>query len=394
MVAATRTINPLHFEDLEPHRFEDLVRQLIYDFRNWSSIEAVGRSGSDEGVDIRATEKIVTTETTSSEDDGAEFEKEQASAERIWIIQCKRERSIGPTKVARIASDYLSRLEKAPYGYMLIASCNFSKKARDAFRTATGFFGIEEYLLWGKAEVEDQLFLPKNDHLLFAYFGISLQVRRRSIKTELRSKLALKRKLVKELGDIRQTLHKMVLIRDPRDETYPHIDEKISSLAELRWRYWQVYGFQPLDHIAFVTKSCFAYADWNKQRWDAVLEMDDSWPHHPSLTGTPEEEENHSKNRNKYCRFWSEAIPKENQAWYKELRLIPFERILAVDEIGDAYHEPPHLLVEYREGGRPFEDRVIQIIESASSYDRRREVVGEGSRTEYFPEEIPELPEK
>jgi hypothetical protein len=33
--------------------------------------------------------------------------------------------------------------------------------------------------------------------------------------------------------------------------------------------------------------------------------------------------------------------------------LIPFEQILAVDEIGDAYNEPPHLLVVYREGNQP-----------------------------------------
>ena len=28
----TRTLGPLHYEDLEPHRFEDLVRSLLYDF--------------------------------------------------------------------------------------------------------------------------------------------------------------------------------------------------------------------------------------------------------------------------------------------------------------------------------------------------------------------------
>jgi hypothetical protein len=37
---------PLHFEDLEPHRFEDLVRRLIYDFRPWRQLEATGRSGA------------------------------------------------------------------------------------------------------------------------------------------------------------------------------------------------------------------------------------------------------------------------------------------------------------------------------------------------------------
>lgn len=30
----------IHFEDLDPHRFEDLVRELIYDFRDWQTIEA------------------------------------------------------------------------------------------------------------------------------------------------------------------------------------------------------------------------------------------------------------------------------------------------------------------------------------------------------------------
>lgn len=43
----TRTLNPLPFQDLEPHRFEDLVRQLAYDLRRWKSLEATGRGGSD-----------------------------------------------------------------------------------------------------------------------------------------------------------------------------------------------------------------------------------------------------------------------------------------------------------------------------------------------------------
>ena len=43
----TRATGPLHFEDLDPHRFEDLVRRLIYDFRPWRLLEATGRSGTD-----------------------------------------------------------------------------------------------------------------------------------------------------------------------------------------------------------------------------------------------------------------------------------------------------------------------------------------------------------
>ena len=38
----TRTLGPLHFEDLEPHRFEDLVRQLIYDIKPWRHSAMMG----------------------------------------------------------------------------------------------------------------------------------------------------------------------------------------------------------------------------------------------------------------------------------------------------------------------------------------------------------------
>ena len=53
----TRTLGPIHFEDLDPRRFEDLVRELAYDFRDWQSIEATGRGGNDDGFDIRAYER-------------------------------------------------------------------------------------------------------------------------------------------------------------------------------------------------------------------------------------------------------------------------------------------------------------------------------------------------
>ena len=51
----TRTFGPIHFEDLDPHRFEDLIRELIYDFRDWQSIEATGRTGNNAGFDILFT---------------------------------------------------------------------------------------------------------------------------------------------------------------------------------------------------------------------------------------------------------------------------------------------------------------------------------------------------
>src|SRR5947209_1674250 len=68
----TRTFGPIHFEDLDPHRFEDLVRELIYDFRDWQSIEATGRSGGDAGFDIRGFEKVQALTRTEDEEEPGE----------------------------------------------------------------------------------------------------------------------------------------------------------------------------------------------------------------------------------------------------------------------------------------------------------------------------------
>ena len=85
-VKATKTLNPLHFEDLEPHRFEDLVRRLLYRFRDWRDIEATGRAGSDEGFDIRAWEKIESITNVSEEGE----EGVHRSEGNLWQIQGKR----------------------------------------------------------------------------------------------------------------------------------------------------------------------------------------------------------------------------------------------------------------------------------------------------------------
>ena len=88
----TRTLNPLPFSDLEPHRFEDLIRQLAYELRRWKSLEATGRAGSDNRIDIRGIE-IVPVDQDPDEDDE---NTEAAFVERLWIFQCKREKSLPP----------------------------------------------------------------------------------------------------------------------------------------------------------------------------------------------------------------------------------------------------------------------------------------------------------
>lgn len=189
MPSTTRTLGPLHFEDLEPHRFEDLVRQLVYDFRDWHSLEALGRKGRDEGIDIRGTERV----KRRSIEDVNEEDKSDNWEYREWRIQCKREQEIGPSKLEDITDKLLKSHDRSCHGIIVSAPCDFSKQSRDVFRTILAKAGIEEFFLWGKAELEDLLFLPSNDHLLWAYFGISLRIRRKSLQSKVRSRLATKR---------------------------------------------------------------------------------------------------------------------------------------------------------------------------------------------------------
>jgi hypothetical protein len=129
----TRTLNPLPFHDLEPRRFEDLVRQLVYDFRPWLRLEATGRAGSDDGYDVRGIEPGDTpSEVTDAEDDeAADGEAAHVGNERTWLIQCKREKEIGPTKLQNYLDGIDADERRKLYAIIFVACCDFSKTSRD-----------------------------------------------------------------------------------------------------------------------------------------------------------------------------------------------------------------------------------------------------------------------
>ena len=61
-----------------------------------------------------------------------------------------------------------------PYGYILAAAANFSKQSYEAFRAKLIEKGVMGFYLRRKAALEGMLHLPKNDRILFTFFGISL----------------------------------------------------------------------------------------------------------------------------------------------------------------------------------------------------------------------------
>ncbi|WP_177183287.1 restriction endonuclease [Deinococcus reticulitermitis] len=345
MARASRTLNPLHFEDLEPHRFEDLVRQLAYDYRVWSSIEATGRGGADDGIDIRAFESSVVPEVLDEEED--EAPPGLPTPGRLWILQCKREKRITPKQVERYVQESITG-EQVPYGFILAAACDFSKKSYDAFRAALIGTGVQEFHLWGKAELEDMLFQPKNDPLLFAYFGISLQTRKRSRQSELRAVLAWRKRVGRILGNPTDILQKEILFRDATDEAYPLTEEVADFEQNPRWAIYRVRYFNARNALILEIRSHLAFHDTETGEWDMLPDPVPSDLDNQLWGKESEYSDLHWRRQH----AWQRTVPEKHRAELVVLNRISLERVLAVDEVGDLAHPLPIFYVEPLPSGR------------------------------------------
>ncbi|RYG99953.1 MAG: hypothetical protein EON58_01950 [Alphaproteobacteria bacterium] len=380
---ATRNFHPLPFEHLEPKRFEDLVRQLAYDLRPWKALEAIGRQGGDEGNDIRGTERVANEDINEADDE--ENEVSRSGEERTWLIQCKRESAIGPTRARKIVSESFPEFAEIPFGYVLAASTDLSLKARAALREELVVRGVQEFLVWGAAELEDMLYQPKNDHLLFAYFGISIQIRARSKRTELRSAMTLKRQLVKAVGDIQSTSPKAVLLRDVNEPMYPLANE-IPDFAERRpWAYYEFQGHEPVGHLLFRLRRYFAYYDRETGEWDMCELVNDARSNLRQIAFYEDETEDWNL-RSRIRKFWS-RLPVQKKAWGEIHRTVPYDHVLLVDEIGDMYHEGPHLLVDYDSANGPFASGYYLSLRTDAGWDRDLIVPDDEKRINFFPKD-------
>jgi len=406
MKPTSRTVNPLHFEDLEPHRFEDLIRQLAHGFRTWRTLEATGRLGGDEGVDIRGVEVVSSgAELRDGRDDGErEGETEEVDyvpgpvvETREWRFQCKRYKEIGPTAIRAIVKETVPSAEGAPYGLVIAAACDVSAQTLAAFREEQINLGITEGHLWSKAHLEDLLFRPENDHLLFAYFGISLVTRRRSRVREIQTNLATKRKIRRAVGvdELSHIRIKNVLIRNIEDLHYP-FESKIEAFDSENFPDWhtgELYGF----YHAGVMVRTFVHRGWVKSDgvWDVSEQLRQRCGEqimHYSLRQTRSEQEVEAKLRRAEAedRLYSN-VPDAEKSKIIISRCLPFSSILEVDPWGAPPFAGPHLFCQFdgNEWG-PYQPECGQAIVTDNLGPRR---LDPRKRMPLFdPFENPEMP--
>lgn len=249
---------------------------------------------------------------------------------------------------------------------------------------------MKEFYLWGKADLEDMLFQPKNDHLLYAYFGISLQIQRRSEKLKLRSILAAKRKAIKHLGDVTSMSFKDVLIRDVMDDAYPYSGNIPDFKKRPRWKKYYFIGHDH-DGILLLVRKYFAYRDvefgpdgGKVKAWDFTDRTNQS-PNDPWHEDAASDEKHH-----RVYKFW-ETLDERNKAFFEVIGKIKYENIVEIDSEGDIYAKCPHVYVRANPNSffEPyFQQKLVATNRWAAEVYLPRDA--ERVRIKIFPDEFPE----
>lgn len=151
MNTPTKTTNKLHFEDLDPHRFEDLGAELLYRKQDWKRFNNWGRSGSDDGIDIFC-------------EDGNGVK---------WYCQCKRYTDISTAEIKAAVDKIVSKNENTKDGIiLLVVACTASKKSIVEFEEYSKSKGFKDAFIWFASTLEFMLF-KDHDDLLSKYFSIT-----------------------------------------------------------------------------------------------------------------------------------------------------------------------------------------------------------------------------
>lgn len=183
----TKTTNRLHFSDLDPLRFEDICFMLVNAKCKGIKLEHTGRTGNDSGIDIKGNIKL-----PSGKSD-------------VWIIQCKRQKSISGSELKAIV-DLVEASGVLHHKLLIIVSCDVSKRNREILEVHCQLTGIAIPEIWTATNLETYLYeYPK---ILKLAFGIDKEKETKKNIQRLNRGLKMKERLLKAIID-----HKF--IKDP-----------------------------------------------------------------------------------------------------------------------------------------------------------------------------------
>lgn len=330
----TLSIAKLHFDDLDPLRFEDLSLAMVYRLRRWSKIHHYGRKGNDDGIDIFAEEEL------------------ESGAIRTWFIQCKRYKSITKRELKNIIDEVIVKNPIIPDVFLLVIACDITKKTIEYFIEYANEKGIKSPQIWAASIIETKLYTENHD-LLFAFFGVNLNAtknnRIETIKRNIKMKHRMRGDFIKNQIDpsvtIRSPYKKFAyteaIIHSVDDYTYPKVDDKTMGISG--WFRVELYNFyfNGLEVIISIEKAIIDGEGY----WDIVHYDDES------------------------------SLDKYQSSKVYVVGRIPFENIVEYDLSGDDFYNCPHIYCDFNNNGMPYEDivyyTVSQETDSGFTYPHR-----------------------
>lgn len=287
---------------------------IVYRFQRWAEIRHYGRSGSDDGIDIFASDLL------------------ENGKRRTWAIQCKRYLDISLSEIKKAIDKVVGKNEVQPDMFLLITSSNLRKEkiektveyaVGEGFQTATVITG---------SVLEAELYSRHHD-LLFAYFGINLTQKQNGKVSAIRRRIDLKQRIQRELrarfdptkvtraGD--NIKYNNFLIRSIDDSSYPEVDQQRIGISG-----W--FKVEPFDFyhngIAVILSIANVIHD-ESGHWD--LE--------------------------KYSKVGIDnSSPQKTKCFV--VGRIPYDNIVAYDVDGDEYYNFPHFFCDFSIHGEPYEE--------------------------------------
>lgn len=233
-MTVTRTYAKLPFHDLSPERFEDICLQIAYRMRSWTDLHHYGVQGQDGAIDIFG-----------------EFEEE--SCLKKCVIQCKRVKTLTAKEVKKILDDFKKKNLNLPDEYILMTSCNPSRKTYETFKTYATKLGIQKSTIHSSAFLEADLYARHPD-IVYAFFGISLLNRRSTNVTQVKHRLSIKKKVFSTLLPAMKDTAREVIIHDVNRDVYPYLDNTTSTISPwFRLEYFRPY-FKGISFYLSVVK--------------------------------------------------------------------------------------------------------------------------------------------
>lgn len=204
------------------------------------------------------------------------------------------------------------------------------------------------------------LFQPRFDHLLFAYFGISLTIRHRTKASGLRSQVAIKRKIKRFLDGQNNGL---ILVRDIDDKCYPEMPPKGEKprFRVRRAAALSAYGLR----LKLSMREAWLSAD--DKEWDvAFASLGNQYSVYDDPWNRPTDAE---ETINQLASEAWHHLPDSEKAWLYVEGIIPYENIILIDDIGDDEFSGPHIFVTGWDGGYQLVTAYVETID----YNARRQ---------------------